>query len=179
MLDYYNILGVSPTASQKEIKFAFRRLAKQYHPDKVYESRKKTAENKFKQIAEAYYVLNDPVRRCEYDLFQKQPKPSVSGEKAKAYSDNLTSNIDEIIKHAKESLSEIDRGTLIVRFIFGSALGLGLGFFTSMGFMIHSKLIFALFLLIPMFTCGFLSAILGDKFWMSSHARWMWWRWWV
>lgn len=175
MLDYYSILGVSPAASQKEIKFAFRRLAKQYHPDKVDESCKKAAEDKFKRIAEAYYVLNDSARRCQYDLFRTQPKPSVTQESASAYSDTLTFNIDEIIGHAKERLREIDRGTFIVRFICGSVVGLLLGFYWSTSYPVYSKLVFVLFLLIPMLLFGLLSAILGDKFWLSRYVRWMWW----
>jgi hypothetical protein len=177
MLDYYSILGVSPAASQKEIKFAFRRLAKQYHPDKVDESCKKAAENKFKRIAEAYYVLNDSARRCEYDLSRTQPKPSVGQESASAYSDTLPSNIDEIIGYATERLREIDRGTFIVRFIFGSVFGLMLGFSWSIGFWVHSKFVFALFLLIPMLLFGLLSAILGDKLWIwiSRFVRWRLW----
>ncbi len=175
MPDYYSILGLSPAASQKEIKFAFRRLAKQYHPDKVDESCKKAAEDDFKRIAEAYYVLNDSARRCEYDLFQTQPEPSVTQESASAYSDTLTFNIDEIVGHAKERLREIDRGTFIVRFIFGSVLGLLLGFDLATGCTVHSKLVFVLFLLIPVLFFGLLSAILGDRFWLSRYVRWMWW----
>ena len=179
MQDYYSILGVSPAASQKEIKFAFRRLAKQCHPDKVDESCKKAAEKKFKQIAEAYYVLNDSARRCEYDLSRKQVKPSMGKESASAYSDTLAVNIDEIIDYAKERLREIDRGTFIVRFTFGSGLGLLLGFFWSMGFLVNSKFVFVLFLLIPMLSLGLLSAMLGDKFWIwiGRSVRWIfWWR---
>lgn len=66
--DYYEILGVSPTATQEEIKQAFRRLAKQYHPD-VYKGDKKEAERKFRRIAEAYEVLSDPEKRAQYDRF--------------------------------------------------------------------------------------------------------------
>jgi curved DNA-binding protein CbpA len=165
MQDYYSILGVSPTVSQKEIKSAFRRLAKQCHPDKVDESRKKEAENKFKQIAEAYYVLNDPERRCEYDLSRKRIKPSEGKESSSAYSYTLTFNIDEIIGYAKEKLKEIDRETFIVRFIFGSGLGLLLGLFCLTVFSVNSKFVFVLFLLISMLLLGLLSAILGDKFW--------------
>jgi len=175
MPDYYSILGVSPTASPKEIKFAFRRLAKQYHPDKVDESCKKAAEDNFKRIAEAYYVLNDPARRCEYDLFRIQPKPSMAQARTSAYSDTFTFNIDEIVGHAKERLREIDRGTFIVRFVCGSILGLLLGFYWSIGYPIHSKFEFVLFLLIPMLSFGLLSAILGDRFWLSRYVRWMWW----
>src|SRR5260370_39928162 len=63
--DYYKILGVPRDASAEDIKKAFRKLARQYHPDvaKV----KKGAEEKFKEINEAYEVLGDPENRRKYD----------------------------------------------------------------------------------------------------------------
>jgi hypothetical protein len=175
MPDYYDILGVSPTAPQKEIKAAFRQQAKQYHPDKVGESRKKAAEDKFKRIAEAYYILEDPARRCEYDILRTQVKRDAVRESASAHTGTVTLDMDHIIRYAKEELREIDRGTFIVRFVFGAALGLVLGLFWSVGWSIHSKLMFCLFLLIPMLLLGLLSAILGDRFWQSRFIQWIWW----
>ncbi len=64
--DYYEVLGVPRDASQEEIKKAFRRLARQYHPDV---NRTKEAEEKFKEINEAYEVLSDPEKRAAYDRF--------------------------------------------------------------------------------------------------------------
>jgi curved DNA-binding protein len=64
--DYYAILGVSKTASQDEIQRAYRKLARQYHPDINKESE---AENKFKEIGEAYEVLKDPEKREKYDRY--------------------------------------------------------------------------------------------------------------
>ena len=65
--DYYEILGVSRDASPEEIKKAYRRLAMQYHPDRNPDD--KEAEEKFKEIAEAYEVLKDPSKRRRYDQF--------------------------------------------------------------------------------------------------------------
>jgi len=64
--DYYEILGVSRDAKEKDIKKAYRRLAKQYHPD-TYKGDKKEAEEKFKEISEAYEVLVDKDKRAKYD----------------------------------------------------------------------------------------------------------------
>lgn len=63
--DYYQILGVSKNADEKDIKRAYRRLARQYHPDKNPDD--KTTEERFKEINEAYEVLGDPKKRARYD----------------------------------------------------------------------------------------------------------------
>lgn len=65
MADYYDILGVARDASQEEIKKAFRRLARDTHPDANPDD--PTAEAKFREVAEAYEVLSDPQRRARYD----------------------------------------------------------------------------------------------------------------
>lgn len=66
MKDYYQMLGVPHGASETEIRKAYRRLAKMYHPDV---NKDKGAEEKFKEIAEAYNVLSDSKKRKEYDMF--------------------------------------------------------------------------------------------------------------
>ncbi|MBV8415522.1 MAG: J domain-containing protein [Verrucomicrobia bacterium] len=63
--DYYKVLGVPRNASEEDIKKAFRKLARQYHPDVAKD--KKGAEEKFKEINEAYEVLGDPENRTKYD----------------------------------------------------------------------------------------------------------------
>ncbi len=65
--DYYEVLGLSPQASQDEIKRAFRQKALQYHPDR--NPGDKTAEEHFKEAAEAYSVLGDPEKRAVYDRY--------------------------------------------------------------------------------------------------------------
>jgi molecular chaperone DnaJ len=68
--DYYNILGISRSASEKDIKQAFRKLARKYHPD--VNPNNKEAEAKFKEISEAYDVLHDADKRKKYDQFGDQ-----------------------------------------------------------------------------------------------------------
>src|SRR5215212_4923678 len=63
--DYYEVLGLSRGASEDEIRKAFRKLARKYHPDVARD--KKSAEEKFKEINEAYEVLSDPEKRKKYD----------------------------------------------------------------------------------------------------------------
>jgi len=66
--DYYEVLGVPRQASEKEIRDAYRKLARKFHPDlQPAESKKKAAEEKFKEINEAYEVLGDPEKRKKYD----------------------------------------------------------------------------------------------------------------
>src|SRR5579884_2148696 len=63
--DYYKILGVSKNASDEEIKKAYRRLARQYHPDRNHGD--KQAEERFKEVSQAHDVLSDPEKRKAYD----------------------------------------------------------------------------------------------------------------
>ena len=86
-IDYYEALGVSRTATEKEIKSAYRKLARQHHPDLHQGDAKKAAEEKFKIINEAYEVLGDPEKRAKYDRLGMnwqsgqdfQPGPDMGG----------------------------------------------------------------------------------------------------
>ena len=68
--DYYNILGVNRDANEREIKQAYRRLARRYHPD--VNPGDKSAEAKFKEINGAYEILSDKEKRQKYDQFDDQ-----------------------------------------------------------------------------------------------------------
>ena len=67
--DYYKILGLSRGASEEDIKKAYRKMALKYHPDK---NKTAGAEEKFKEIAEAYEVLSDPKKRGVYDQYGEE-----------------------------------------------------------------------------------------------------------
>src|SRR3954463_6896517 len=75
--DYYEVLGIARTASEQEIKSAYRRLAVKYHPDKNPGDAE--AEEKFKEAAEAYQVLSDPDQRRRYDRFGHSGVSSSAG----------------------------------------------------------------------------------------------------
>ncbi|EQC34348.1 DnaJ like subfamily C member 7 [Saprolegnia diclina VS20] len=67
--DYYKILGVAKNFNDRQLKKAYRTLALKYHPDKVDEAERETAQAKFLEISEAYEVLSDPKKKEEYDLY--------------------------------------------------------------------------------------------------------------
>jgi len=74
--DYYEVLGIEKSASEEEIKKAYRRLAHQYHPDRNSDD---GAEDKFKEAAEAYEVLSDPAKKEQYDHFGHNAPQAQSG----------------------------------------------------------------------------------------------------
>ena len=65
--DYYEVLGVGKSATDAELKSAYRKLAKKYHPDLNKDN--KEAEEKFKEVNEAYGILSDPDKKNKYDRF--------------------------------------------------------------------------------------------------------------
>lgn len=81
METYYTVLGISSTATDAEIKSAYRKLAKQFHPDanpQFTDAVRRVAEEKFKEVQEAYDVLRNSSKRAQYDgLLAKQfPQPA-------------------------------------------------------------------------------------------------------
>src|SRR5665648_706072 len=79
-IDYYKILGIAKTATQKEIKQAYRKLARKYHPD--LNPHDKDAKKNFQQINEANEVLSDPEKRKKYDQYGKDWQRAEQFEKA-------------------------------------------------------------------------------------------------
>jgi curved DNA-binding protein len=88
-IDYYNILGVDKKATQAEIKNAYRKLARKYHPD--LNPNDKDAKSKFQQINEANEVLSDPEKRKKYDQYGKDWKHAEEFEKAGQYREQPSS----------------------------------------------------------------------------------------
>lgn len=108
--DYYEVLGVNKNADEKEIKSAFRRLAKKYHPDV---SKEPDAAEKFKEAQEAYAVLSDPEKRSQYDKYGHAAFDQMNGGAGFDFSDFDFSDI----------FSEI----------FGSSFGGGFSSFSGFG----------------------------------------------
>jgi DnaJ-class molecular chaperone len=88
MSDYYEILGLNKTATNDEIKKAYRKLAMKYHPDK--NPNNKEAEQKFKEISEAYGILSDEEKRKIYDKY---------GKEGLEHNGGMNFNPDDIFKH--------------------------------------------------------------------------------
>ncbi|MGG6292922.1 DnaJ C-terminal domain-containing protein [Leptolyngbya sp. AN02str] len=80
--NYYQLLGVTPDSTPEELKRAYRKLARQYHPD--MNPGNKAAEEKFKDIGEAYEILSDPARRAKYDQYSRFWKQSGFGAPARS-----------------------------------------------------------------------------------------------
>jgi molecular chaperone DnaJ len=89
--DYYEILGVSKNATKDDLKKAYRKLAMQYHPDRNPDD--KASEEKFKEAAEAYEVLNDDNKRTQYDRFGHE------GMRSGGYGSQGFSDINDIFSH--------------------------------------------------------------------------------
>ncbi len=109
--DYYKTLGVDKNASDEEIKRAFRKLAKQYHPDVNKEA---GAQEKFKEIGEAYSVLSDPNKRKQYDQFGSAAFDGSAGAGFGGFNGGGFSGF---------GFDDIDLGDIFEQFMGGSAFG--------------------------------------------------------
>ena len=94
--DYYKILSVKENASQDEIKKVYKKLAVKYHPDKNPKN-KKQAEEKFKEISEAYYVIGNPEKRSQYDMMRKYGYAG-AGTSGPGYGSAYGFNVDDFLK---------------------------------------------------------------------------------
>ena len=129
ILDHYRTLQVEPEASVEDIKQAFRKLAKQYHPDKN-PGRETSSEQMFRRITTAYQVLSDEQRRVRYDLTRQRPRaefPNSYLERLRRtqadqkqcelmFQELLNRNLDEGIQ-IYEDLSDDNQGFLIDDFL--------------------------------------------------------------
>jgi len=89
-MDYYRVLEITEQAGEEQIKQAYRRLAKKYHPDLNPDNPE--AEEKFKNIAKAYEILGDTVKRKAYDLTRRQPVIYGNPERGKSKSNQSEHN---------------------------------------------------------------------------------------
>ena len=102
--DYYEILGVNKNANADEIKKAYRTLAFKYHPDKNQDNKK--AEEKFKEVTEAYEVLSDSEKRTQYDQFGHEAfKYAGAGAGAGAYGFGGGIDLEEALRAFREAFS--------------------------------------------------------------------------
>ena len=106
--DYYEILGVSKSASEDEIKKAYRKMAVKYHPDK---NPSQEAKVKFQVIGEAYQVLSDEKLRKVYD---KEGKEGLSGDRTEVAVNNVDPSLVYTFLFGNDSFNDISDGLEIV-----------------------------------------------------------------
>lgn len=111
---YYEILGVGEKATQEEIKAAYLRLAKQYHPDKNQGDPE--AEQRFQQIAEAYTALKDPGSRLLYDKTGQTHQPKIEDDVRElllaAFQSALIEDEGDILEEARDFIHEVEQKLL-------------------------------------------------------------------
>ncbi|XP_078438124.1 uncharacterized protein LOC144708599 isoform X2 [Wolffia australiana] len=106
--DYYSVLGVPKSADGKEIKAAYRRLARQFHPDV---NKQPGATEKFKEISAAYEVLSDDSKRAVYDRYGEDGLKSSMGGAAGAYTSNPFDLFEAFFGQSMGGFSGVDQGT--------------------------------------------------------------------
>lgn len=124
--DYYEVLGIAKNAAADDIKKAYRNLALKYHPDRVPAEKKKEAEEKFKEMSEAYEVLMDPQKRANYDQYGHEAVDSTFRQGGFTWQD--FHHFDDV----KDIFGEFDLGDLFRGFglgdqIFGGSYDSGSG----------------------------------------------------
>lgn len=130
--DYYDVLGVSRTASDEEIRKAFRRLARKYHPDS--NPGDKQAEAKFKELNEAYSVLSDPKKKQIYDQVGMAGfDESASGQGFGGFNGNGGNGYQEFHFNANDPRMKDMFGDIFGDFFGGGSGGSGFGGFSSDG----------------------------------------------
>jgi len=120
-VDYYKLLGLDKTATSKDIKSAYRKLARKYHPD--LNPNDKNAKKKFQEINEANEVLSDPEKRKKYDQYGKDWQHSEQFEKQKQYQQQSTGSRRTTYAGSKSG----DDFSDFFESMFGSAAGAGRG----------------------------------------------------
>ena len=125
--DYYKVLGVSESASADEIKKVYRTLAKKFHPDA--NPGNKPAEEKFKELSEAYYVLSDEKKRREYDAFKKSGFRQQGPGGAQGFQGAQGFDFEELLRNVRASQGGSGRGGQSFQFRSG---GGGMGIFESL-----------------------------------------------
>lgn len=117
--DYYEVLGVAKDATKDQIKVAYRKLAMQYHPDR---NKSPGAEDRFKEISEAYAVLSDDAKRAQYDRFGHE------GIQGRYSSEDIfrSANFDEILRDLGFGFGSFGGGSIFDMF-FGNMTGSGRG----------------------------------------------------
>jgi len=103
--DYYKVMGISSTATEEDIKKTYRKLARQYHPD--LNPGDKAAEERFKEIGEAYEVLSDPERRAEYDGRQAATG-AASGSAARKLSSPFTEEMYNAMRRQSRDYFDVE-----------------------------------------------------------------------
>lgn len=117
--DYYEVLGVAKDATKDQIKTAYRKLAMQYHPDR---NKSAGAEDRFKEISEAYAVLSDDAKRAQYDRFGHE------GIQGRYSAEDIfrSANFDEILRDLGFGFGGFGGGSIFDMF-FGNMTGSGRG----------------------------------------------------
>ena len=129
MKDYYNILGVNVNSPDEVIKAAYKALAKKYHPD-IYQGDKFFAEQKMKEINEAYDILSDKAKRKAYDSSYSQAAAQDRSNFKQSYSEAETQS-DEIVYSSDEYSKELSKPNKFIEKAFELIIILGLLVFGS------------------------------------------------